>query len=472
MKKALITFAISLNLIFASVLMPFSLYANGSLPSPFVGFNVNILEIESDLEYETSINSTSGTYSGTVARHTASASLSGNIVAIERTSAGVTYVSTSISEGSVHGTDTMSGSITENAASESGTITLNLSSSSSSYVWQNQLLEVEMILDNDYVGYFNMTFKRGNTNLSTKTIYVNGSSAKFTFWLEDDAYTTPGLEAFSIAINSFNLSSSLYKDWNYPVESFVNILTLFNAGFQQVGINGYNDYLFPIFQEDSTKIISNTSVTVYQKKCILVMYTNRSVYNAITFNNFFTYNSNFTISDFKYVQRSTAGWIIHVTFENTSSSSQTLNLKSINSTGKFTVIYNNIYYDSYPVSTDFALQFGLNNDVLSTLNIIANGTSGSNSTVSNFNQTEQTMNNTIDDYNEIENSFTDDFEENITAINPSDHGLSLMGSKFLNSANWVKTQFDRITTGTPFGSVLGFSLVLGLGLLIIGRVFG
>lgn len=448
MKKALITFAITLNLILASVLMPFShkVYAASvSGNAPIIGVNVTLFEYDrvvtrwsTEFDFDVETVGAGGTTSDLINwRCTSYDSSTGGCRAYQNvTTDGI------VMPIQIDGEQTY----------------INNSTAEVTWIWQ-----YEFVFDGNYAGY--VVFNTSIGSATGLTYYVNGSSLIVT-----EKATNPRT---SFTISDYNLRKlDPGQTWLYPVESFTNILTLFNAGFEQVGIDSSNNYLYPIFQEDSTKQISNTSVTTTQKKCVLVMYTSRSVYNATTFNNFFTYNSNFTISDFKYVQRSTSGWIINVTFENTSSSTQTLNLRSANSTGKFTVIYNTIYYDSYPVSTDFALQFGLTNDLLSTLNVIANGTSGSNSTVSNFNQTEQTMNNTIDDYNEIENSFTDDFEENITAINPSDHGLSLMGSKFLNSANWVKTQFDRITTGTPFGSILGFSLVLGLGLLIIGRVFG
>ena len=44
-----------------------------------------------------------------------------------------------------------------------------------------------------------------------------------------------------------------------------------------------------------------------------------------------------------------------------------------------------------------------------------------------------------------------------------------LGSKFLASAQWVRQQFDSLTSNTPFGTVLSFSLILGIALLIIGK---
>lgn len=76
-----------------------------------------------------------------------------------------------------------------------------------------------------------------------------------------------------------------------------------------------------------------------------------------------------------------------------------------------------------------------------------------------------------DTYNELESGFNNDMNSALddidTQFNPSS-----FGSKFQASAIWVSDQFNELTSDSPFGSFMGFSLLLGLSLLIIGRVFG
>ena len=68
----------------------------------------------------------------------------------------------------------------------------------------------------------------------------------------------------------------------------------------------------------------------------------------------------------------------------------------------------------------------------------------------------QTESQLVDTYN---NSL-----DNLTLSNPLN-----WGSDFLRASNWVKDQYDRMTINTPIGSLLGFSLTLGIVLLIVGK---
>lgn len=103
--------------------------------------------------------------------------------------------------------------------------------------------------------------------------------------------------------------------------------------------------------------------------------------------------------------------------------------------------------------------------------IIIEGDSDSQSSVSDFESQLSDFNDTTSEYQSMENDFNSDFESSMNDIDIGSNGLNAMGSNFQNSAVWVATQFNKFTNNTPFGSVLGFSLVLGLSLLIIGRVF-
>ena len=438
--KALSIILLTLSIIFTPN-RAFSVSANQSLSAPFLGVNINVID-RSTYQRVTSYSFNNLSLSGTDNSEAVS-------LRCYNQSNGICTEWKAYDNGWLPGAD-------------DSELILNFNGSiSSQYTTQNTYLyQYEFVLDNYYIGTVDITIG-GTINLQ---MFVNGTS-----------FTTVTVEQFnSVTVNNYDLSvlDSNKNMWVYPVESFLNIMTLFNNGFEQVGIDQYNNYLFPIFNENSNKQISNTQVTTSQKKCVLVMYTSRSVYNATTFNNYFTYNSNFTISEFKYVQRSTSGWIINVTFENTSSSNQTLNLRSIYSSGKFTVIYNTIYYDSYPVSTEFALQFGLNNDMLNNLDIIANGTQSSNQSSSDLADESDDFSQSAGDVYNLEDGFGNDFNTTVNNIDTTQHNLTSFGTGFSNAALWVRNQFETITTNTIYGDVLGFTLIFGMALMIIGKWFG
>lgn len=60
------------------------------------------------------------------------------------------------------------------------------------------------------------------------------------------------------------------------------------------------------------------------------------------------------------------------------------------------------------------------------------------------------------------------FNDAIGQINTSNPIAGL--TDLANSATWVRNRFNELTTSTAFGTVLGFSLLLGLALAIVGRI--
>lgn len=100
--------------------------------------------------------------------------------------------------------------------------------------------------------------------------------------------------------------------------------------------------------------------------------------------------------------------------------------------------------------------------------LISEGNSNSQSVTSNNNQSNQLLDNTIDQMESLENGFKNDLNNNIDNINPNDFNISGI-TQLSNAANFVRVQFDNLTKNNPFGTILGFSLFLGLSLLIIGK---
>lgn len=119
---------------------------------------------------------------------------------------------------------------------------------------------------------------------------------------------------------------------------------------------------------------------------------------------------------------------------------------------------------------DFALRYGLNNPVLINLQTIAQGTQQSNTAASDLEDSADDIVQNSNTMFTFENQQNTNMNNALQSIN-TNFDIGTIGSSFLTSAAWVKTQFDNLTNTTPFGSVLSFSLLLGLALLIIGKVY-
>lgn len=110
-----------------------------------------------------------------------------------------------------------------------------------------------------------------------------------------------------------------------------------------------------------------------------------------------------------------------------------------------------------------------NNNHLGTIqNYLNNGTSTTQSAVQSNSQSNNELNTNTTEYISHEDAAIDDME---IGLNNIDTSPALTGSfKFIQSANWVTQQFNRLVTNTPFEMVIAFSLVLGLSLVFIGKV--
>lgn len=110
-----------------------------------------------------------------------------------------------------------------------------------------------------------------------------------------------------------------------------------------------------------------------------------------------------------------------------------------------------------------------NNSRLDTIrSYLSNGTSATQSAVSSNSTSNQQFNSSSSQYITAESGAIEDMESGLQDINTSPDLLS--SSKFIQSANWVTNQFNRLVTGTPFELVITFALVLGIALVFIGKV--
>ena len=98
---------------------------------------------------------------------------------------------------------------------------------------------------------------------------------------------------------------------------------------------------------------------------------------------------------------------------------------------------------------------------------INEGTDESQEVVNNFEGNHTELNNTVNDYDDIENNLVLDMNNNLEQIEV-DSDL-IKNNSFISSARWVAEQYTRITTDNPIGSILKFSLVLGFVMIFLGR---
>lgn len=420
MKKAS-WFCTLLFVIAASVMMPFSVSANQSLPAPFWGVNVKM--IGRDVErYATS--------------ESISISMSNMNFNCQSVSSGACLVYSPVSPNS------------------SITGTISVTNGTTNYY----LYEYEFILDGNYIGTVTLdTFGM---------IYVSGDR----FTVTDTSST------ININITNYNLSANNdFQRWDYPIESFPWASYMLNSlGKRYYGINRVNNYMFPIFNLQNNDVIYTTTAAkawTYD----LIFYANRSVNNAANMSNFIQL-SNGSFKNYQMINRFSLngrlGYLCKVqigdfTFSN---ANQEITLTWIGGNDSlFMPIYMNPEYDASFISTDFALNFGLSNRLLDSLEYLVQGTPAAAESESQLDDQTSAANDSFDQAVSIENDFSEDMNSALDDIDTS-FSPSNMGSKFQSSAIWVTQQFDRVTSSTPFGSLLGFSLLLGLALLIVGKV--
>lgn len=122
------------------------------------------------------------------------------------------------------------------------------------------------------------------------------------------------------------------------------------------------------------------------------------------------------------------------------------------------------------LGTEFALQWGLSNSFLDNINIIANGTTASSSAA----QSSDSANSQLQQDSNTLFTQEDSFKQNMnSAMQNIDTTFTLnnFGQSFMTSAQWVRTQYETLTNNTPFASLITFSLLVGLALIVIGKVY-
>lgn len=432
-------------------LLPLRIYAQ-SLTSPFLGINVQV----------TSIDSTVG-------------SITFPKVAID-------YVGSSVPSGYISGqlnctTPSSPSSSTpcdvfsfQNTSGQSGTgngtrIYLNLQNyllefngnasvtASSKYV-----VDYEFVLDDNYKG--SVTFDDGT---NSNTVFVNGKEFHYSYVQNSQSELTMNISSYDLV----RVYDSIM--WNFPIESFPFVANFLdpNGGFKIVDYPVIGKWTFPMFrtQNSSQNLLISTKV-VYPESAItddrtdittIIFITNISSINDIE--NAFSWSSSpsgaylykknrlttFRLPDPDSNTYTTWG-MFKLQFKTTTTCN--LNLYAKKSPFYIVPIYNG--WGRY-ISTDFADQFGL---------------LGYRESSDQAQDMKSEFDTDSNDLITIEDTFNDSMNSALQNVSPSFN----MGQSFLNSANWVSTQFNNLVNNTPFASLITFGLTLGLGLLIIGKI--
>lgn len=104
----------------------------------------------------------------------------------------------------------------------------------------------------------------------------------------------------------------------------------------------------------------------------------------------------------------------------------------------------------------------------STDQLIMNGDENTTSSSNSLDSGTSNMSSEFNDYFDMEDSFLDNMSNSMEDIEVSSDLVT--DTNFLAAADWVRTQFNNLTLNSPFGLVVTFTLILGLALLIIGKI--
>lgn len=435
---------------------PFSINAaGGSLTAPFIGYNYSITQYVFDREYEYDLNyssSTSGT--GSFQITSGSVTLSGPV------QYGNYELYSSANPGG--GLNNIKGTMTLPNTTVSADLT------DTSHLDQYYIIEYEILLDNVYQGVVNITI-----NGSTNDRYVNSNVIRGSFRSSTTSFN-PNSSGSNIVltVNSYTLVyAGDNVQLNFPFEAFSFVFEFLYNNVPLYHISTVYDYEFPMFTANS----GDKLFTLYMGATDITMII---MINRLANTNLFNYlvpNDSTGLSVVSYellnsdiITNPSTDYSFRLakyTLRNTGTSRSVVFSSGINNL-KIMPIYCNISTRSN-ISTDFAIRFGLKNDYLNNIEIMAQGTSESNQSISDLDSTQSQLDSTINSVDSYEQQFTADFNNSLNNVPTT----ITWASEFLTSANWVKTQFNNLTDNNVFGSVLTFSLILGISTLIIGKVF-
>lgn len=288
--------------------------------------------------------------------------------------------------------------------------------------------------------------------------------------LQNQGITLTDINDQLIDANNYLDKISKLRQYNFPIESLGAVSMMYYLNSTKVldfFVNGY--YNYPVFR-------LNNNDTLFQ----VSTYTSRDSY-YIVFSQYININ---TVNNIISILNGTISNVQQISNLSYSGNGQTLQCYKITfrATGSSTVYFRSVGdhvfipisfsvegYSKY--STDFALLYGFSNPLLDDLHIIAQGTTQSNQANQQLDSNTSQFQTDSSDLIDIENTMSNNMDSAMQQITPSSNPGTSFGGNFLTSAVWVRTQFERLTNGNPFGSLIVYGLTLGLALLLLGKVF-
>lgn len=325
-----------------------------------------------------------------------------------------------------------------------------------------------VVLDNYYIGtltlkvnvqYFNGTNTASSSPIVKFNVYGN------TGYGTTNVPSVTNINSYTIQSQNLALSS---KDRNtFPMESLNFVIETAGLGYVQQEMFNLGTWTYPIFSVPAGSEIThrylnpNTDSSVHS--ATLILWINKNVSSLTNITNALSitggeFTSVESLRSFSY-NGVNGTRILKIVFSRTGSSNANVYVRTVEDS-LIMPIYCMRNGEMGLETQDFCDLFGLPYGGLS---------NDQQDSVDNLEDSTQDMNDQFDDMFSYEDDFNNNMNDALDDINVNFNIGNTFGSKFLASATWVRQQFDRLTNNTPFGSILSFSLLLGLALLIIGK---
>ena len=249
------------------------------------------------------------------------------------------------------------------------------------------------------------------------------------------------------------------KQWNIPFESLSFVYSMMYYGAEIVDIIEYNNFQFPMFKMSSGQLMytftsaNQSPFDSYTMICFMSRAPGSNVGNFLRLDDG-SYTERKRLNQFIIGNAGQFAWTLtKFTISNFTTATNYNHMYNYFDGDNYIIpIYFGMTARTQYVSTDFALLFGLSNTLLDNLNIIAQGTTGSNQSTSDLDSAAQDMNDSFDDFADFENSIDSSFDtqmQNIDFSNPLQQN-----SGILPAANFVIAIFNGLISNNPLSVLI------------------
>lgn len=248
-------------------------------------------------------------------------------------------------------------------------------------------------------------------------------------------------------------------EFDIPVESFYLNWSLLNSSPHIPIISNVYWSKYPIYQMSSGDSFSFTISPGSSNSKTIILGTDKNISNVAQFLSYFSFTSGLDISNFSHYGNALPQMrFFKFTLINNTSSVINASIEALSSL-KLVGIY---LSSSIGLTEDFAsLWFG--SDLQHTSDDFSSG-------VSDVIESSDEFSSYSDQLHDLDVGALDDMESSLTNIDTSISGSILSVTRLTQAANWVRTQYNRMTLNTPFASLITFSLTIGIVLILLGRL--